>query len=367
MPNTIAIVLLLLVSKTYSAHMRNGVTADRSEKAHQYLDLMEGTSSSSGTGATGNGAPDQTKTQDQTGTGSATGSATGTAPVVVEPAVTAPTTMITQRFVLSGLTKQTAAEANKKLLSVGIAASFGTDATNIEITSIEEVPGMAVEEGTLPAVTAVAGTAPPATDLRITIEVAVDEDDKAQVQGKMEGSDTTSITSSINRALKDQGDAKVQVAVLSMEAPTVETKSTTAAVPEEKIPAMLNVVREQIRVVTNTVVQDLDNVTKAALALSTKPIVAGESLGVMSITNENGELFDHDAAMALNVARKGAMDSVGVDTEENQEEEENNEIAKEKNKEKENTKPTAPEGAATGDAEDSATGSATGGATAGSR
>jgi len=365
MPNTIAIVLLLLVSKTYSAHMRNGVTADRSEKAHQYLDLMEGTSSSSGTGATGNGAPDQTKTQDQTGTGSATGSATGTAPVVVEPAVTAPTTMITQRFVLSGLTKQTAAEANKKLLSVGIAASFGTDATNIEITSIEEVPSMAVEEGTLPAVTAVAGTAPPATDLRITIEVAVDEDDKAQVQGKMEGSDTTSITSSINRALKDQGDAKVQVAVLSMEAPTVETKSTTAAVPEEKIHAMLNVVREQIRVVTNTVVQDLDNVTKAALALSTKPIVAGESLGVMSITNE--KLFDHDAAMALNVARKGAMDSVGVDTEENKEEEENSEIAKENNKEKENTKPTAPEGAATGDAEDSATGSATGGATAGSR
>ena len=157
-------------------------------------------------------------------------------------------------------------------------------------------------------------------DLRISFEVAVDEADKARVTGKMEASDTTAITSSINLAFKDNNGGTFGVEglrVLSMETPIVEIKKVTASA--DKTEKTIEVVREQIRVVTKDVIQDLDNATQAAVAAASKPKVPGESLGIMNVIDGDDLMFDHDAAMALNVARKGSMDGISVEEEEKEE------------------------------------------------
>ena len=106
------LLLFLLPLLAHAINIRSSITA------YNQLHAETGTTSGYATGsATGN---------DIAATGSATGAvadATGASdqPKQSEP----PTTMISQRFVIWGLSLQ-AAEADKKIVSIGIAASLGT-------------------------------------------------------------------------------------------------------------------------------------------------------------------------------------------------------------------------------------------------
>ena len=343
------LLLFLLPLLAHAINIRSSITA-----YNQQLHAETGTSGFATGSATGN---------DIAATGSATGAvadATGASdqPKQSEP----PTTMISQRFVIWGLSLQ-AAEADKKIVSIGIAASLGTDIDRIEITGLNEVAsGSGGESDVIAAASTdrrrrrrrrrllqnkkVQSVNPDGADedgveggeegdekdgdgeggegenmdLRISFEVAVDEADKARVTGKMEASDTTAITSSINLAFKDNNGGTFGVEglrVLSMETPIVEIKKVTASA--DKTEKTIEVVREQIRVVTKDVIQDLDNATQAAVAAASKPKVPGESLGIMNVIDGDDLMFDHDAAMALNVARKGSMDGISVEEEEKEE------------------------------------------------
>lgn len=105
------LLLFLLPLLAHAINIRSSITAYN-------IHAETGTSGSATGSATGN---------DIAATGSATGAvadATGASdqPKQSEP----PTTMISQRFVIWGLSLQ-AAEADKKIVSIGIAASLGTD------------------------------------------------------------------------------------------------------------------------------------------------------------------------------------------------------------------------------------------------
>ena len=105
------LLLFLFPLLAHAINIRSSITA------YNQLHAETGTSGSATGSATGN---------DIAATGSATGAvadATGASdqPKQSEP----PTTMISQRFVIWGLSLQ-AAEADKKIVSIGIAASLGT-------------------------------------------------------------------------------------------------------------------------------------------------------------------------------------------------------------------------------------------------
>jgi hypothetical protein len=349
-----------------------------------------------------------------TGTGS-TGS-TGNEELVTAP----PTTMISQKIVVWGLSKK-AAETDSKLIQKGIAASIGIDFTNIEILSVEEVPSVqdanaeqpaaetddhakvaqllllekhsgvfkkafnnaksvvekVVEKVTakdapaeaeeVPEEVAKANAATPAadepaadepaadepaadepaadepvttedtkskdTDLSIAYEVAVeDESTKPAILNKMKNfvNFKDSLTKTLALAFKNADGGAFQVKgvqVLTMEAPVVETKTITAGGGANNADQTINVVREQLKVVTKNAISDLTEAAQQKVEdvmVESKKKEADEAnrLGVMNV-KDSSNMFDHEAALSLNIARKG-IEGEDPELEEEQKEDEKN-------------------------------------------
>ena len=316
-----------------------------------------------------------------------------------------PTTMISQKIVVWGLSKK-AAETDSKLIQKGIAASIGIDFTNIEILSVEEVPSVqdanaeqpaaetndhakaaqllllekhsgvfkkafnnaksvvekVVEKVTakdapaeaeeVPEEVAKANAATPAadepaadepvttedtkskdTDLSIAYEVAVeDESTKPAILNKMKNfvNFKDSLTKTLALAFKNADGGAFQVKgvqVLTMEAPVVETKTITAGGGANNADQTINVVREQLKVVTKNAISDLTEAAQQKVEdvmVESKKKEADEAnrLGVMNV-KDSSNMFDHEAALSLNIARKG-IEGEDPELEEEQKEDEKN-------------------------------------------
>ena len=392
------IALLAMLHMCGSTNIRSRTVANIEQQ------LMDNASGPSG---------DEGNLDGATGTTGTTGS-TGNEELVTAP----PTTMISQKIVVWGLSKK-AAETDSKLIQKGIAASIGIDFTNIEILSVEEVPSVqdanaeqpaaetndhakaaqllllekhsgvfkkafnnaksvvekVVEKVTakdapaevavpeeVPEEVAKANAATPAadepaadepaadepaadepvttedtkskdTDLSIAYEVAVeDESTKPAILNKMKNfvNFKDSLTKTLALAFKNADGGAFQVKgvqVLTMEAPVVETKTITAGGGANNADQTINVVREQLKVVTKNAISDLTEAAQQKVEdvmVESKKKEADEAnrLGVMNV-KDSSNMFDHEAALSLNIARKG-IEGEDPELEEEQKEDEKN-------------------------------------------
>lgn len=390
------IALLAMLHVCISTNIRSRTVANIEQE------LMDNGSGPSG----GDGLLD-----DATGTTGTTGStgSTGNEELVTAP----PTTMISQKIVVWGLSKE-AAESDPKLIQKGIAAAIGfVDFTNIEILSVEEVPSVqdanaeqptakaddhaevarllllekhsgvfkrafnnakrvvqkvvekvtrkkdaqdapaevAVPEEVSEEVTKPNAATPTAdepavgepvttedtknegTDLSIAYEVAVeDESTKPAILNKMKNfvNFKDSLTKTLALAFKNADGGAFQVKglqVLAMEAPVVETKTITAGGGANNADQTINVVREQLKVVTKNAISDLTEAAQQKVEdvmAESKKKEADEAnrLGVMNV-KDSSNMFDHEAALSLNIARKG-IEGEDPELEEEQKEDEKN-------------------------------------------
>ena len=139
-----------------------------------------------------------------------------------------------------------------------------------------------------------------------------------------------SLTKTLALAFKNADGGAFQVKgvqVLTMEAPVVETKTITAGGGANNADQTINVVREQLKVVTKNAISDLTEAAQQKVEdvmVESKKKEADEAnrLGVMNV-KDSSNMFDHEAALSLNIARKG-IEGEDPELEEEQKEDEKN-------------------------------------------